>query len=191
MSRPEQESAGQAVGEQRSRMSTRVLSLDLWCRCSARKIEEAPKPHFGKLSKTHGGRDWLLVLLRDQGLNYSLPDAALKFCFPQRAEWWRKSWLQSSLVGGSRDWTSPCFWVLHLGGLHPLQGEFLKSNKDSRVASSPPKSDLRAQSHRGIGQDSSRTFYFQKKKKVTYWITGIVNLTVLRSVSCWNWEQRY
>lgn len=68
-------------------------------------------------------------------------------------------------MGGSRDWTSPCFWVLHLGGLHPLQGEFLKSNKDSRVASSPPKSDLRAQSHRGIGQDSSRTFYFQKKKK--------------------------
>lgn len=55
MSRPGQESAGQAVGEQRSRMSTRVLSLDLWCRCSARKIEEAPKPHFGKLSKTHGG----------------------------------------------------------------------------------------------------------------------------------------
>lgn len=114
---------------------------------------------LGNWGKTQGG-DLLLVFLKDQGLNRSRMDAALKFCFPKTAEWWRNSWLRSALVGDSGDWMSPCFWILHLGGLRPLQGEFLKSNEDSRVAFSPPKSDLTAHSHSGTGQDSSKTSYF-------------------------------
>lgn len=120
---------------------------------------------LGNWGKTQGG-DLLLVFLKDQGLNRSRTDAALKFCFPKRAEWWRKSWLRSALVGDSGDWMSPCFWILHLGGLRPLQGEFLKSNEDSRVAFSPPKSDLTAHSHSGTGQDSSKTSYFFKKSNI-------------------------